>query len=485
MNSSNDQLVTREPAVAGQFYPGNPVELKTELNRLFGSHAKKDLIGNALAIISPHAGYIYSGAVAAAAFMQVDPEREYDTVFVIGSSHRYDFDGASVYSQGNFRTPLGIVPVNIKLSRELTYASSFFTDRSEAQISEHCLEVQLPFLQHWLKKPFQIVPIVVATQNPSTCSKIADALLPYLTSPNLFIISTDFSHYPDYSDACRVDRTTAESIVSGDSGKFLETLYKNEHAGIRGLSTCLCGWTSVLILLYMTEKKKGMHYRLVEYKNSGDALGMENKSRVVGYYAIAVSQSESLSADHTNIKEEMLTREDKQTLLVLARKAIISRLSPGHQAADGKGSLSPGMMQKAGVFVSLHKQGKLRGCLGRFTPDLPLNELVQEMAVASALQDHRFSPLKAEEIPEIEIEISILTPLRRIHSIDELEMGRHGIYIKKGSCSGTYLPQVALSTGWSKQEFLEHCSSDKAGLGRDGWKEAELYTYEAIIIKEV
>ena len=485
MNAPSVPLVTREPAVAGQFYPGSSEGLKTELKQLFDLAAKKTTSGNTLAIISPHAGYIYSGAVAASAFMQVDPEKEYDSVFVIGSSHRYAFDGASVYTRGNFMTPLGMVPVNIKLSRELTTVNSFFTDRYDAQINEHSLEVQLPFLQYWLKKPFQIVPIVIATQSDSTCRNIADALLPYLNSSNLFIISTDFSHYPDYSHACRVDRITAESIITGDPEKLLEIIDSNEKAGIPGLSTSLCGWTSVLTLLYMTEKIKDIQYRLIDYKNSGDSLGMGSKSRVVGYYAISVHQCASVPVDQTSHREEeLLTQEDKRTLLALARNAILSNLSAGKQVTRDPECLSPGLLQHAGVFVSLYKRGKLRGCIGRFTPDLPLHQLVQEIAVSSALHDHRFSPLKAEEIPEINIEISILTPLRKIHSLDELELERHGIYIKKGSSSGTYLPQVAINTGWSKQDFLEHCSANKAGLGRDGWKDAELFTYEAIVIKE-
>ncbi len=483
MDSSNESLMTREPAVAGQFYSGNPSGLRTELLRIFNGMENKALKGNAIAIISPHAGYIYSGKVAAAAFMQIDPDKDYENIFIIGSSHHYIFDGASVYTQGNFKTPLGVVTVNTKLSRELVAASNSFTDRSDAQMSEHSLEVQLPFLQHRMNKPFQIVPVVIATQNKSTCQKIAKALLPYLTPSNLFVISTDFSHYPDYENACRVDRMTAEAILTNDPEILLKTLSGNEHAGIPGLSTCLCGWTSVLTLMYMTAKLPGIQYQLIDYKNSGDASGMENKSRVVGYYAISVEQK-SLRTANGEKAGLMISSKDKQVLLLLARNAIIAKLSGGLPPALSTESLSPGLLQRAGVFVSLYRLGKLRGCIGRFAPDLPLHELVQEMAISSALHDQRFPPMQAEEIQELKIEISILTPLQKIASIEELELGRHGIYLKKGSRTGTYLPQVALNTGWSKEEFLEHCSANKAGLGRDGWKDAEVFTYEAIIIKE-
>jgi hypothetical protein len=363
-------------------------------------------------------------------------------------------------------------------------ANNVFTNHYDAHRYEHSLEVQLPFLQFVLKKPFQIVPIVIATQSTDTCKKISTALRPYLTPDNLFVISTDFSHYPDYENARRIDKMTAESILSNDPDTLMETIDTNEHAGVPGLSTCLCGWTSVLTLLYMTENKQGIGYRLIAYRNSGDAAGIENRSRVVGYCAITVEQTEEAGSNQAVQSVASLSADDKRILLSLARSAIVTKLTPGKQGLTEDKSLSQALQQQAGVFVSLYKQGKLRGCIGRFTPDLPLHKLVQEMAVASALYDHRFHSVSAGEITELRIEISVLTPLAHIKSPDEIELGRHGIYIRKGSQTGTYLPQVAQNTGWTKLEFLEHCSADKAGLGRNGWKEAELFTYEAVVIKE-
>jgi len=142
------------------------------------------------------------------------------------------------------------------------------------------------------------------------------------------------------------------------------------------------------------------------------------------------------------------------------------------------------LLISTGAFVSLYINEKLRGCIGKFKSDEPLYKVVQEMTVSSATHDYRFSRVERKETPEVRIEISVLTPLKRIESIDEIQLGRHGIYIKKGSSSGTYLPQVASSTGWTVEEFVSHCSRDKAGLGPEGWRNAELYTYEAIIIKE-
>lgn len=146
----------------------------------------------------------------------------------------------------------------------------------------------------------------------------------------------------------------------------------------------------------------------------------------------------------------------------------------------GEPHLSP-LTMKCGAFVSLHKNGQLRGCIGHFGEDVPLHEIVAEMARAAAFEDPRFIPLRREELDEIDIEISVLTPMRRIQSLDEFQLHRHGIYIRKGYRSGTFLPQVADEVNWTKEEFVGHCSRDKAGLGWDGWRDAELYVYEAIV----
>jgi len=140
---------------------------------------------------------------------------------------------------------------------------------------------------------------------------------------------------------------------------------------------------------------------------------------------------------------------------------------------------------QTGAFVSLKKKGKLRGCIGTFKPDAPLYNLIQTMTIASATEDTRFLPVQANELKDIDIEISVLTPMKRINDVSKIVLGKHGIYIKKDGRSGTFLPQVATETGWTLEEFLGHCARDKAGIGWDGWKNAEVYTYEAIVFKEI
>jgi AmmeMemoRadiSam system protein A len=148
--------------------------------------------------------------------------------------------------------------------------------------------------------------------------------------------------------------------------------------------------------------------------------------------------------------------------------------------------MSKNLLAKAGAFVTLHENNELRGCIGSFTSEVPLYQIVQEMAVASATRDTRFMPVTFSETNKIHIEISVLTPLHRIQSIDEFKLGRDGIYIKKGNRSGTFLPQVANDTQWSVEEFMGHCARDKAGIGWDGWKDrdVELFTYQALVFGE-
>jgi AmmeMemoRadiSam system protein A len=240
----------------------------------------------------------------------------------------------------------------------------------------------------------------------------------------------------------------------------------------------MCGWSSVLMLLYMTENNPGFDMSLIQYKNSGDTE-YGDKSRVVGYNAIAITLNEKKDRSHFNIDEK-----DKKDLLFIVRRTIEQYITKRVISEIDSSLLSENLKTKCGAFVTLHENNELRGCIGRFAPDEPLYKVVQQMAIASSTEDYRFSPVTPDEINKLHIEISVLTPMRKIKSIDEIELGRHGIYIKKGLRSGTFLPQVAKETGWSKEDFLGHCAQDKAGIGWDGWKDADLYVYEAYVFSE-
>ena len=469
--------VVRPATQAGRFYDGNAGRLSHEVDSFLTLHAHDRQYQDVAAIIVPHAGYYFSGNVAAAAYMSLPKDKPYKRIFLLGPSHHEWLDGASVNSEADYyETPLGRVRVDRETARKLLTSdgddadsASVFSYRPEAHDREHCLEVQLPFLQRrFTSEVPPIVPIIISTNDYTKLKRMAEALKPYFTDENLFIVSSDFSHYPSYEDACKVDAKTGKAVESGDVEAFIATIDRNAKSGIRNLATSACGGFPIITLMLMLDGNYEVKHLL--YQNSGD-IDDSDLSRVVGYHAFAILRGEK--------KEFSLTDEEKGTLKQIAYNSIkdslngkpISYLSP----------LTSHLYSKCGAFVSLHKNGRLRGCIGHFGEDTPLHEIVAEMARAAAFEDPRFTPLRREELDDVDIEISVLTPMRRIQSLDEFELHRHGIYIRKGYRSGTFLPQVADEVNWTKEEFVGHCSQDKAGLGWDGWRDAELYVYEAIV----
>lgn len=472
--------VDRQPVAAGSFYPSDPVELKNQLSGFFKSTGKTTREDIA-AIIVPHAGYVFSGQVAASAYSQLDPDKIYSQIFVIGTSHHVLLKGASVYNQGNFLTPLGVVEVDTALTNELIRKNKLFEFVPEAHDKEHSIEVQLPFLQFHMKNKVKIVPIVIGTQSEATCKKLADVLKPYFNEKTLFIISSDFSHYPAYASAVLTDKTTGDAISTNSPVNFLKSIVKNESRNIPNLATSCCGWSSVLTLLYITSETKGIKVEHAKYANSGDTP-YGDKQQVVGYHSFIFTR-ENQKDESTN-PGFSLSLEEKKKLLEIARLTIKSYLEKGGIPYINPSQFTGNLQTPCGAFVTLNKNGQLRGCVGRFMATEPLYKVVQQMAIASAFEDTRFNTVSKDELKNIDMEISVLTPLKKISDIKEFELGKQGIYMVKGSRSGTFLPQVAEQTGWNKEEFLGHCAQDKAGIGWTGWKDAELYTYEALVFGE-
>jgi hypothetical protein len=484
----------RRPAVAGQFYAGSSKQLLADVNDCFNECKDIQPMAHVQAVIVPHAGYVFSGATAASAFSCIDPNAQYEHIFLLGPSHHVYLDKASVNAEFDaYNTPLGNVKVDTELALKIISSSDVFTCDQRAHSKEHCLEVQLPLLQQHFKEMPPIVPIVIATQRWNKLEEIADALLPYFNEKNLFVISSDFSHYPSYADARKVDGATADAILTGSVEKFIEVLEKNETLKIRNLATSACGEAPIAVLLMMNEDSKGLKIHHIRYCNSGDSE-YGGHDRVVGYHSFVFTREEkgkrvptvpAFEEDEKPTQKVVekeagftLTDEDKATLKQIARESI--RLSFYGKTYKPE-NLSPILKQKCGAFVSLHKQGRLRGCIGHFGEDRPLHEMVAQMARAAAFEDPRFNSVREAELDDIDIEISVLTPMRRIQSLDEFELGKHGIYIRKGWRTGTYLPQVADEVNWTKEEFVSHCAAEKAGIGWNGWKDAELYVYEAIV----
>ena len=484
----------RPATQADRFYTGNAKELSDEVDSLLALHSHSTVYQNVAAIIVPHAGYYFSGNVAASAYMTLDAKKRYKRIFLLGPSHHEWLDGASVNTEADYyATPLGQVRVDHETAMKLTTTNytnftnkltttdgtnftnsdSVFCYRPEAHDREHCLEVQLPFLQRRFKENLPpIVPIVISTNDYHKLKRMAEELKPYFTDENLFVISSDFSHYPAYDDACEVDARTGKAIETGDVEEFIATINANAQRGMKNLATSACGGFAIITLMMMLDENYSVKH--IMYQNSGD-IDDHDHSRVVGYHSFAFLRKQP--------GEFSISEADKKLLKDIALQSIKDSLD-GKRMAEANFSLftlHSSLNQKCGAFVSLHKHGRLRGCIGHLGEDYPLHEIVAEMARAAAFEDPRFMPVTKDELDDIDIEISVLTPMRRIKSLDEFELHRHGIYIKKGRRSGTFLPQVADEVNWTKEEFVGHCSQDKAGLGWDGWRDAELYVYEAIV----
>ena len=481
MSSKTENQKVRKAAVAGSFYPASAREVKSMIGPWL--HARAE--GPApQAVIVPHAGYVFSGEVAGAAFSRIPRGYAYKRIFLLGPSHRVGIPGASVDTLYSFaETPLGRVPVDVDLGEELIRAGEgVFTCRREAHDREHCLEVQLPFLQLMYEEVPPIVPIVIGTERPALLARIAEILAPYFTPENLFIVSSDFSHYPSYEDAKASDLYLADAIVEGGLQEFRKALAQIDKIGFVGEDTAACGACAIAVLLSMmdAEGRDGFDVDHIMYRNSGDSI-YGDKDRVVGYNALAVTRKDKAKeSDDASLFH--FTEAEKRAMIATARASIYSALRLDYDGDD----TPVGILKEKGygVFVTLHLNGNLRGCIGRFESSSTLSATIREMARSAAFSDPRFPSLSRSEAHRIEIEVSVLSPLKRIASIDEFKLGRDGIYMIKGSRGGTFLPQVAAETGWTTEEFLGHCARDKAGIGWDGWKEAELYTYQTGIVNE-
>ena len=360
INSCNGQTsvpVVRPATQAGRFYESDARVLSHEVDSLLARHAQSDF-EDAAALIVPHAGYYFSGNVAASAYARLHPKKPYQRIFLLGPSHYEWLDGASVNNEVDYyATPLGEVKVDRETARQLIATDSVFSYRPEAHDREHCLEVQLPFLQRHLGEVPPIVPIIISTNDFSKLERMAKVLKPWFTDDNLFIISSDFSHYPSYADACEVDGRTGEAVASGDVGRFIATIEDNARRGIRNLSTSACGEFPIITLMLMLDHQCQVKH--IMYQNSGD-IGDHDHSRVVGYHAFTVIRN-----GQTQVNTDFsLSTDDKKMLKDIALQSIKDSLDGKRMAQPTLNSQFPILNYKCGAFVSLHKQGRLRGCIG-------------------------------------------------------------------------------------------------------------------------
>ncbi|UCG41952.1 MAG: AmmeMemoRadiSam system protein B [candidate division WOR-3 bacterium] len=462
--------MVREPAVANQFYPGRAEELVATVDQMLKDAETPVLTGRLVAIQVPHAGYPYSGPTAASAFKLLQA-RGPVTVVMLGPSHRAFVDKAAVYGKGKWKTPLGTVEIDEALAREIVAADEYIEDDPQAHRAEHSLEVQLPFLQRVLKE-FKVVPIMLLEPTWNQCQKLGKAIAQASKDKDVLVLaSTDLYHGDSYDDAKATDSATAGLLTQFDP--------KALYDGLRARKAQACGGDPVVSAMVAAQEMGADRAVILAMTNSNDVVG-EKGGYCVGYSATAFMDSDQSGCVGDAPKQEAkaeaeaeagsadLTEAEQASLLRIARSTLEMHIRES-KTPDIK-PLTDRLSEKRGAFVTLHKKGQLRGCIGYVEAYKPLFQAVRDMAVAASTEDPRFPPVTEGELEDIDIEITVLSPLKRIDDPEKVEVGKHGLIIRRGGYSGLLLPQVPVEQGWDRQTFIEHTCL-KAGLAPDAWKQ--------------
>jgi len=426
----------RTAAVAGMFYPGDARTLAAELNELFGGVEQSEpRLGFPKALIVPHAGYIYSGGVAAHAYEELAAARGIvKRVVLLGPVHRVPVRGLAIPSDEAFATPLGAIAID-RAALDQVRALPQVVTSDRAHLQEHALEVQLPFLQRQLGD-FTLAPFAVGDASVDEVAEVIERL--WGGPETLIVISTDLSHYHPYAEARAIDGATLGRI-----GSFATDVHHEEACG----ATPLNGFLALA-------KGKNMSIRLLAACNSGDTAG--GKGQVVGYSSFALHERGS----------DVSLDEAGRTLLHIARSAIESKLFGSASMPD-----AAWLKQNGATFITLTKDGALRGCIGSLEAARPLGDDAAENAIAAAFRDPRFPPLGAAEWPGIRVEVSLLSSPKPMRFADEADLlaqirqGEDGIILECDGRRATFLPQVWESIP-DKRQFLAELAR-KAGLPGD------------------
>jgi len=475
---SENQTGIRKPAVAGLFYPSDPSTLVKDIAQMYATVEKIPVEYDPVALIAPHAGYPYSGKTAARAYKLLEG-RQYDTVVIISPSHTVFFKGSSVFDGFGYETPLGVVEINAELSEKISSISPtvYFSNIGHATGSnrgEHALEVQLPFLQVMLGK-FKLVAIVMGDQEEDSINGLAEVLASTLRGTNtLLVASTDLSHFHPQKQANRLDSHIEKAIKAFDPEMLIDYLERGKGEA--------CGGGIVAAVMKAAKRLGGSRVEFLEYTTSGETTG--DFDEVVGYLSAAIiggdkvkkTKNELLGIPEARPKKEefILTESVKKELLNIAHTAIKAKL-------EGVEYSAPELYDvKRGLFVTIELDGHLRGCIGQIRSSELLSKAVADMAVAAAFDDPRFPQLTEKEFEKLDIEISILSPLKLVSNINDIKVGRDGLLIKMDMHSGLLLPQVATDYRWDRITFLEQTCL-KAGLPKNSYmdKYAEIFRFEA------
>jgi AmmeMemoRadiSam system protein B/AmmeMemoRadiSam system protein A len=475
----------RPPAVSCQFYPSDSVELA----HMVAGHLAKvvgeaPINGRILAVIVPHAGLVYSGQTAAYAYKLLE-NRGFTNVVLCGPTHRYAFQGVSVYGPDIvWQTPLGQVRCNRVLCEDILKRDPDASVVAQAHAREHCLEVQLPYLQTVLPN-MQIVPVVMGSPDKAMVERLSQTLAAMCADSSVVMVaSTDWQHYRPAAAGRPMDSLGMDCLTRLDPDRLLTYLAEGKVEA--------CGGGPAVAVLKAAMALGANRVKILKYTDSGDLTG--DKSSVVGYVAAVVyreadgkAPTPKQGSPNKESKKAMpaafqLSDSDKTKLLEIARKTIESYLAG---AATPEFAVPDNLRQPGACFVTLKKGEMLRGCIGRTVAVDPLYQTVSQCAIDASVSDPRFPAVQASELPQLDLEISVLTPLEKVQNLEEITVGRDGLMIAMGRNRGLLLPQVATEYGWSRTEFLE-ATCRKAGLPLDAYKDpaATVYSFRAIVFGE-
>jgi AmmeMemoRadiSam system protein B/AmmeMemoRadiSam system protein A len=488
--SSSNKIVLRSSLAEKGWYPADANALKKQVESLFQKADVKP-INNVIALILPHAGYTYSGQVAANGLKTID--KKYERIIVIGPSHYIPMEEVlSVPRVTHYETPMGEIPLDVEFINKLL-KHSVFQNVPQTHQYEHSVQIELPLIQY-CQKDFKLVPIVAGHCSAKTIEKASKILLSLIDQQTLIIASSDFTHYGANYDYVPFTENVPDQIKKLDMGAY-DYIAKLDGTGfqeyIRKTGATICGYVPISILLSMLDKN--IKAELIKYTTSGQLMGDFNNS--VSYFSITFfgawttqleTQPQTSTSSVESENEPKLTEEDKKQLLTLARKTISYALQNKRvpQASELGFTISDAMADTRAAFVTLKKNSQLRGCIGDIFPQRPLYKSVILNAINAGLNDWRFSPVTEAECKDIKIEISALTTPHPVNSYKEIRIGTDGVVLNKDGRSAVFLPQVAPEQGWDLNQMLTELSL-KAGLPRDAWKEgASFLVFQAEVFGE-
>ncbi|MFC1992594.1 AmmeMemoRadiSam system protein B [Chloroflexota bacterium] len=428
----------RNPVVAGQFYSASPSQLTEMIEEMVDKKASKE---DAIGAVSPHAGYIYSGPVAGAVISRIEFK---DTFIIMGPNHSGRGKPFSIMASGTWETPLGKVKIDSELAKSLLATSKHLQDDSVAHQFEHSIEVQLPFLQYF-KRDIKIVPIVFARSSGAVYKQIGKDIAKAIKDSNkkvVIIASSDMTHYEPQESARSKDTQAIEAILALDEDELLKRVDE--------LNISMCGYAPTVSLISAARELGATDAELVRYQTSGDTTG--DYTAVVGYAGILIKGT--------------------SPLIRLARTAVETYVRDGKVPHPEK--LTPEMKQKAGVFVSIHKSGGLRGCIGTFEPTQN-NVAVETIAnaISSATRDPRFPSIAPDELADLTYSVDVLTSPEPVEDKDQLDHRKYGVIVESGWRRGLLLPDLEGVDSVDQQ--IDICRL-KAGIAPD--EPVKLYRFE-------